>query len=105
MYVAPWSGTGAFVASRPMTPVPQLSMLGCSLRSNAPHLKVRRNFDRIVSRVTEWVGGAPSTPASTRGALYQLWRVIQRCDATRRAAETKSVAGTVPISGTLMYSA
>ena len=52
----------------------------------------RRNFDRMVAVVREWVGGTPST-VPCRGSLYQLWSVSQRTGATRALTVSQSTSG------------
>jgi hypothetical protein len=58
----------------------------------------RRNFDRRVMAVIEWVGGMPSGVTS-RGSLYHPSSASQRKGASRALAVIQSVSGTGPIEG------
>ncbi len=82
-------------ASRPMMPVPQLSIASLSFRSKIPLGKVRRNLERMVPATIEWVGGIPSG-ATPRGSLYQPSKVIHWSGATRADAVIHSVCGCGP---------
>src|SRR5688572_9130169 len=93
--VAPLSAIGAPERSRPIVPAPQLSIDRRSFRSKMPLGNVRRNLDRIVALLTEWVGGTPSTEAS-RGSLYQVSSVSHESGANRTDAVTHSVSGFGP---------
>ena len=99
MKVAPLSVIGVAARVTAYRAGPQFSIASLSFRSKIPLGNCRRNLDRMVPAMTEWVGGIPSgvTPL---GSLYQVSRVIHWSGASRTEAVTHSVRGLGPSAGT-----